>query len=282
MSETFEGLAVIDDPLEALEHKRRKIDHRGLLFCWKKPDPHATYYMGIDPTRGVSGWSRTMRTMADAKVDNGAIEVLRLGRRGLPDEQVAEFAAPIDPQDLATVATKVGRMYSGTSERGCLAIVETTGVGVTTQEDMLRKYKYFNMYVWKKLGGMEVHRTTTFGWQATPDSNLALFLKGTRHIEKNRVIINSPWLVDEMADAVSDWNTMRTKSKWGSHDDLLRAFLLSVWSAHDWEYADDDAHDAVHTDEKPLNLAASDLSTEEMDDYLAEEFENTMMREERS
>src|ERR1035437_3529346 len=110
MSETHEDLTIVTDPLEALEHKRRKIDPRGFLFCWKRPEPNATYYMGIDPTRGVTGWSRTMRSMADRTIDNGVIEVLKLGRRGLPDEQVAEYAAPIDPQDLATVGAKVGRL----------------------------------------------------------------------------------------------------------------------------------------------------------------------------
>lgn len=281
MSESCEGMEVVA-PQEAAEHRRRQIDPRGLLLVWKKPDPYSTYYMGIDPTRGITGWNRNVRLQQDKNIDNGVIEVLKLGRRGQPDEQVAEYAAPVDTLDLARVGAKIGRMYSGTSERGCLAIIETTGVGVTTQEEMLRRYNYYNMFVWEKLGGTAVQRTTVYGWQATRDSNLALFLKCHRHVDQDRVKINSPWLADEMADATSDWVTAQVRAKWGAHDDRLRAFFLSIWAAHSWSYAEDDARDLERAGEKQVNLAATDLSAEEMGDLLDEEFGRAMFREERA
>lgn len=276
--EHADGLGIAH--IEAVEHRRHKLDVRGLLLCWRKPDPHSTYYMGIDPTRGITGWNRDLRLQQDKNIDNGVIEVLRLGRRGEPDEQVAEYAAPIDTLDLARVAAKVGRLYSGTSDRGCMAIVETTGVGITTQEEMLRRYHYYNMYIWEKLGSTQgVQRTTVYGWQASKDSNLALWLKCHRHMDQKRVLINSPWLVDECADATSDWVTAQVRAKWGAHDDRLRAFFLSIWAAHSWSYADEDATDLARQDEPARNLAATDLTVDEMGDTLDEEWDRLMPHE---
>lgn len=281
MSDTFEGLEIIEaqEAKDRLEHKRRQIDPRGLLFTWEAPSSRETYYLGVDPTRGVTGWTRNLRLQQDKAIDNGVVEVLKLGRNGAPDVQVAEYAAPVDTIDLACIATKIGRLYSGNAERGCLAIVETTGVGITTQEEMLRKYHYHNMYVWEKLGGVQgVQRTSVYGWQATKDSNLALWVKCHRHLDKGRVIVNSPWLVDEMADATMDWTTQTVRAKWSKHDDRLRAFFLTLWAAHSWSYEEPEAV-GVQADGRPINYVASDYTVEEMSEALDEAFGATFLRD---
>ncbi len=278
MNEAYDGIEIID-PLEALEHKRRGIDARGLLMCWERPDPRATYYMGIDPTRGIVGWRRDLRLQQDKNIDNGVIEVVKLGRNNMPDIQVAEYAAPVDPQDLARVGVKVGRMYSGAAERGCLCICETNGVGITCQADMLHKYHYYNMYIWEKLGSTAgVQRTTVYGWQASRDANIALFQRGHRHIVKSGVTINSPWLADEMADAIADWNVMNVRAKYGAHDDRLRAFFLALWAAHSWSYDQQDTSERT-VEERMQNPAATDMTADEMNDFIEDELERALPQE---
>src|SRR5512146_416015 len=76
-------------------------DPRGYLWCWEPPSPHATYVVACDPTIGIDNWARSLKMADDTKVDNAAIQVLKLGNPTDPkvptkDVQVAEFAAPID------------------------------------------------------------------------------------------------------------------------------------------------------------------------------------------
>src|SRR5262245_61875959 len=106
--------------------------------------------MGVDATQGRTGWNRYNRQEDDSAVDNGAIEILRCGRGEpghpgfIPHAQVAEYAAPIDPYDLATVANALGRLYGGRDEDGqALAIIEVyPGPGGPTQRTMMEKYGY--------------------------------------------------------------------------------------------------------------------------------------------
>src|SRR5581483_3290707 len=92
-------------------------DPRGVVFLYEPPNPRSRYILGCDPTQGRTGWSRYNRSEDDAKIDNGAIEVIRIGRGEpdtpgfIPDTQVAEFAAPVDPYDLAGVVNVLGRLY---------------------------------------------------------------------------------------------------------------------------------------------------------------------------
>ena len=81
---------------------------------------------------------------------------------------------------------------------------------------------------------MKVKRTTTFGWQASRENNKVLFMKCLRHVDRNAVIFNSPWLVEECADCTFDWVDSTLRAKWGRHDDRVRAFFLAIWAAHDW------------------------------------------------
>src|SRR5262245_12713784 len=88
-------------------------DPRGLVHIYEPPRPTATYVLGVDPTVGITGWNRHLRTQSDEKVDNACVQVIRVGT---PDTQVAEYAAPIDAYELATVVNFLGRMYAGANE----------------------------------------------------------------------------------------------------------------------------------------------------------------------
>ena len=254
-------------PLSAGELDR---DPRGIVFIWEDPSPRSTYIIGVDPTAGVTGWERELRTRDDFKVDNGAIEVLRLGRNGLPDVQVAEYAAPIDPEDLAAVVNALGRLYAGNDENEqALVICEIwPGPGLLTQRRMINEFGYGNFFVWRYLDTLTTKPTNNIGWTSTPKSVRDLWIRGSRHINRGKVIIRSEYLIEEMTDCEQDQLKMTAKAIYGRHDDRVRAFLMALWAAHDWssQTFELDDHSRVEQGVPAANWQASDISAERMYD----------------
>lgn len=249
------------------------IDPRGLILVFEPPSPSSTYVMGIDPTVGIVGWNRQLRTRDDVRTDNGAIEIIRKGKSGKPDIQVCEYAAPIDPEDLADVANFLGRMYAGNDDSGqCLCIIEVyPGPGLMTQRKMINSLGYFNMFVWKYLDSMSVRATTSLGWQSSPKSVRDLWIRGTRHISRDQVRVTSPFLAEELAHCEADELKMTAKASSGKHDDRVRAFLMSIWALHDWSYQIDDNPSKVVEGKVP-NWQASDISLDRMYDAWNDRF----------
>ena len=240
-------------------------DARGYVLIFEPPSTRDTYVMGIDPTVGRVGWNRQLRTRDDLRTDNGAIEIIKLGRQGKPDIQVCEYAAPIDPEDLADVANTLGRMYVGSSEEGqCLTIIEVyPGPGLLTQRKMINALGYYNMFIWKYLDSMAVKMTNSLGWQSSPKSVRDLWIRGTRHISRDQVKVLSPYLAEELAHCEADELKMTAKASSGKHDDRVRAFLMAIWALHDWSYQIEDTPVKVIEGKAP-NWQASDMSLDRM------------------
>lgn len=255
-------------------------DPRGLLFLIEPPNPSATYVMGIDPSVGIVNWDRLLRSQDDIQTDNGAIEILRVGRSEpglpdfIPDRQVAEFAAPVDPETLADVANLLGRIYAGNSEDGqCLSIIEVyPGPGLLTLRRMIERHGYTNQYIWRNQWDALVAKTTSYyGWTANTKTVRDLWIKCSRHVQKGGVRVSSPWLVEEWADCEMDPNKMYAKAMYGSHDDRVRAINLSIWAAHDWSF---DVETQVETVQggPAAEWQASDCTAEMMYEQWEERF----------
>lgn len=221
----------------ALADHLQDSDTRGLIWLWEAPIASANYVIACDPSYGVAGWDRALRKEGDEETDNCAIEVLRVGTRGAPDIQVAEYAAPIDPEDAAIVVNFLGRMYAGAGDDGqALAIVEVhPGPGLMTQRDLVNRFNYTNLFVWQHLDSMNIQATQSYGWYSSRQSRQMLWIRGTRHINKRRVVINSPALIEEMTDCKPDnFQSFTARAQWGSHDDRVVATLLAIWAANQW------------------------------------------------
>ena len=247
-------------------------DPRGLVWLYEPPSPRATYVMGIDPTQGRTGWNRYSRGEDDTNTDNGAIEVIRVGTgepgslKFKPDTQVAEYAAPIDPYDLAKVANALGRMYGGNDEDGqALCITEVyPGPGGPTQRTMMETYGYTHMYRWQYLDtGMPAERSKfDFGWYSTKQSMQHLWTKGLRYIHHKRLVFKSPYLVEEFADCEMDLVRMRGEAARG-HDDRVMACLLAIWAAHNWSFEIEPV--TSHVEQGPVvEWQSTDISQERM------------------
>ncbi len=251
-------------------------DPRGLIYLFEPPSPRARYIMGIDPTQGRTGWNRYARGEDDTDIDNAAIEVIRLGRgepgedKFRPDAQVAEYAGPIDPYDLAKIANALGRMYGGSNEDGqALCIVEVyPGPGGPTQRTMMETYGYSNLYRWQFLDtGMPSDRSRfDYGWYSTKQSMQHLWTRGLRLIHRKQLIFKSEHLVEEFAGCEMDMVRMRGQAGSSSmHDDRATACLLALWAGHNWTFSTDSVKSRV--EQGPIvEWQATDYSMDRLQD----------------
>jgi hypothetical protein len=243
--------------VDAYEEK----DPRGQLLVWEPPLENADYHCGVDPTMGIRGWNRQLRTDDEEKHDNAAIEVFR---RGLwrdvvtesvgddgkvkrisvptksPDVQVAEWVGPIDPEDLAYICNFVGRMYPGNSEeqQALMAIEVTPGPGWLTQRILKDQYGYERFFRWLKEGrGLQQFDTGLFGWHSSAHTRRDLWVRSGAHIGRRNAIINSKHFVEEMVACKPDnflALTARAQRSGvsGLNDDRVVSGLISLWSCN--------------------------------------------------
>lgn len=238
-------------------------DPRGFIIYFEPPNTRAYYAVGVDPTVGIVNWDRHLRTLDDYRTDNGAIEVIRSGK---PDVQVAEYAAPIDPEDLADVTNFMGRLYCGNAEDAqAMCIIEVyPGPGLLTQRKLINQYHYYNLFVWKYLDSLTSKPTNSLGWTSTPKSVRDLWIRCTRHVKRGNITLYSPYLMEEMDNVAMRPDQLWGEAIGGKHDDRIRALYLAIWAARDWgvniDLADQDQLEVA----KPKNHQASDASVEDM------------------
>lgn len=248
-------------------------DERGIFWVWEQPRATSTYFVSIDPTVGRPGWSREFRTEADLDTDNAAIEVFRAGQAGTPDVQVAEYAAPVDAIDVAPIVAHIGMLYGQHNEDGQAQIIgEVTGPGAVTLRELVDKYNYSNLWRWTQWGTAQVHRTQQFWWYSSRSANKDLWMRGSHHIHKRRVVLRSKWLVEEFADIVGDVFLLIGEARYGRHDDRAMATLFCLWQMHDWSTRED-----LEPLERPLDVnepkwEASAVSADQMIEKWNEQF----------
>ena|ERR1035438_3592443 len=243
-------------------------DPRGIVHIWEPPRENSAYVVSCDPSYGLAGWQRELRTEDDEKTDNCAIEVIRCGGGRAPDVQVAEYAAPIDAEDAAGVVNFLGRMYGGKSEdEQALAIIEVQpGPGLLTQRELINHFGYSNLFVWQHLDQMVMKPTVSYGWFSSRQSRQALWIRGTRHINQKKIILNSPYLIEEMTDCVLDnFLSFTARAQWGAHDDRIVALLMSIWAANEWNFENAPEEAAQAQDLKLPDYQRSDVSYEDIE-----------------
>lgn len=242
-------------------------DSRGVVHIWEPPRPNANYVVSCDPSYGIAGWQRALRREDDEKTDNCAIEVIRCGLGKQPDVQVAEFAAPVDAEDAAAYVNFFGRMYGGADEsEQALAIVEVQpGPGLLTQRELMNRFGYTNLFVWQHLDRYELKPTQSYGWFSSRQSRQALWIRGTRHINQQKIKLNSPWLLEEMTDCQLDnFLSFTARAQWGSHDDRIVALLMGIWAANEWNFENAPEEAAKAEVAGAPDYQRSDISVDDM------------------
>jgi hypothetical protein len=225
----------------------------GRLLMWKPPENGRAYALGVDVGGGVGG-------------DRSVIEVIALGDRRAPDEQVAEFASDFHgPLDLSAVVNLVGRMYCDDEKDEALATIECNSIagGDITQQDLRTRLDYGNLFVRKAYDKINNIWTTKLGWMTTRTTRPKLIARGVHAFGRGDLIIRSPFLLDEMADFERDHHIAQAKSLSGTHDDRVMAMLIGYWGAHDSEWlSGDDVGEArrVLTDARKVSEDSSAAS----------------------
>ena len=251
-------------------------DSRGLIYMWEEPNPSAMYAIGCDPTMGITAWNRDARKQDDIKIDNGAIEVIRVGFGTTPDVQVAEYAAPIDPFELAEPLATLGNLFGGAHEDNeALVNIEIfPGPGLSTQRELINRFGYSNFFVHRTLDSMvpQENRVPRLGFYASNQSVRDLWVRGLRHIKKGWLDIKSPYLVEEMADCQPNGKG-GYEAVGNAHDDRVRAMLLAIYGAHDWSTVIEPSEPRdVESDRKVPEFQATDISAADMEERWEEKF----------
>lgn len=198
------------------------------LLVWERKRPGHVYVVGVDASHGVDGG------------DNAAIEVLRVGNRYKPDEQVAEYCGQIDPLSLADVAYVVGHVYCDhTGFPAKLAIEVNPGSpGIVTQTELLRR-NYPHFFRWRRPLRTDGRVSTEVGWWTTPGTRPLLTERGTQALIKDTIWINSLRFVDEVDTFVNTGldkergvNRKYLEAAPGYHDDRIMSLFIALEVAH--------------------------------------------------
>lgn len=267
-------------------------DVRGLLFAWEPPSEAYSYFMGVDPTVGVLGWTRSTRTDEDYKHDNAAVEVFRAGSwkmvkeymekdgkqvevqqlKRTPDIQVAEWTGPIDAQDFASICNFIGRLYGGSHEdKQALAIIEVSpGPGWMTQREMHDRFGYDHFYHWLQEGRNMTQRDTgNMGWYSNFRNRRDLWTRSGGHLKRRNAILRSKWLVEEMVACTPDnFFSMTGRAarlgKSGLNDDRVVATMLALWAANEWVIGAEPTEPAALTNAASTDWQNSAMTAEDL------------------
>lgn len=251
-------------------------DPRGVLLMFEPPKKRAKYIMGVDSSEGVTGWSRATRVSGDSKIDNSVIEIFeskgrcdliykvedgikvpdidpitKRQRKHYRDVQVAEFAAPCDPVEIARIANVLGRIYAGDEDDQCELILESwPGCGMLAMQELLR-IGYSNLWHWEYFVDGPAEQTKWIGWRSSLRSCQLLWQKTRRHLMQRNVIIRSKFLVEEYANAEIDMQKMKAAAAYGYHDDRMQAANMALWACNSWAYDIERTQEAV-TESEPV------------------------------
>jgi hypothetical protein len=260
-------------------------DPRGQLLVWEPPSDSADYICGVDPTMGILGWNRSLRTDEEENHDNAAIEVFRRGlwRDGVkqPDVQVAEWVGPLDAEDLGYVCNFVGRMFAGNSEeqQALMAIEIAPGPGWLTQRVLNSQYGYERFPPWLVEGSNMIQRDTgKRGWISNVHTRRDLWIRGAGHIKRQKVVINSKHLVEEMVACKPD-NFLALTARaqrsgtTGLNDDRVVASLIALWFCNEWIIGAEPTEPTPRQDTAQPDWQLSSLSAEEVARLWEERFE---------
>ncbi len=207
----------------------------GRLLCWEPPTSGEEYVLGVDTSEGV-------------KKDRSVCEVILKGNLIHPDIQVAEFACDfLDPIDFAAVVATIGKFYCDPDGSEAFCTIETNNpAGAAVLNTLRTKLDYTNLFTRTDYEKRENLFTTKYGWHTTRHNRGLIIARGLHALQYDDLVLNSPYLLDEMADFESNHDIAAAKVKTGKgHDDRIMALLVGYFGGHDdeWLAGDDIAEE---------------------------------------
>lgn len=220
----------------------------GRLLVWEPPTSGEEYILGVDTSEGTKG-------------DRSIVQVILKGNLQHPDIQCAEFACDfLDPVDFAHVVNTIGRFYSDPDGTEAFCTIETNNpAGASVLNTLRTKLEYTNLFIRKDYEKRENLYTTKLGWHTTRHNRGLIIARGLHALQYGDLVLNSPYLLDEMADFESNHDLAQAKVKQGKgHDDRVLALLIGYFGGHDDEWlAGDDIAEERRLRDKALDTQES-------------------------
>jgi hypothetical protein len=193
------------------------------VWIWELPDPNSEYVMGADVAEGLGG----------PDSDFSVAVVLRLGKNGAPDRQVAKFRSnTTSPIEFAYMMKSLGKWYNT-----AMIAVELNKYDIAA--GTLRfNLQYPNLYRWKALDATNI-LTNKFGWVTNQVTKPRLYQTFIRYLKANMVIIRSKNCSEEMKTfQKEDMQSRAAEAALGAFDDELMATMIALYCGHEAEYDD--------------------------------------------
>jgi hypothetical protein len=241
-----------DDPL--LQH----------AFIFEEPRRGFTYVVGVDGSYGDPEYDPFDAVTGEK--DPSAVEVLRVGTKDEPAEQVASFMGYVHPTDeLPLIAEKLGKRYGDQTNENYPAMMAcevNNGSPSAQTQDQLLKRGYPHFYIWPKKNRVGGGYTNAIGWETTPRTRPWITSCVVKDIQEGFLVVNSPITLQQMKTFVktrTDGGTVRIDHEPGHHDDSL--FALGIADFVSQEQA------AVYLAREAARLGEPDLEPKQKIDY---------------
>lgn len=231
MDKGFESLIKPGMAMRVIQQSKYDFDFwNGRLLIWEQPVKGEEYILGVDTSEGV-------------KQDRSVCQVIQKGNLIHPDIQVAEFACDfLDPIDFAACVNTIGRFYADPDNTEAFCTIETNNpAGASVLNSLRSKHDYTNLFIRKDYEKRENLWTTKYGWHTTRNNRGLIIARALHAFQYGDLVVNSPFLLDEMADFESNHDIAQAKVKaHKGHDDRILALLVGYWGGHDEEFLSGD------------------------------------------
>ena len=161
-------------------------------------------------------------------IDYSAIQVIDI----INMEQVAEWKGYTRPKFLAYMADFIGRLYNN-----ALMVVERTGIGFDTVQELYIELGYPHMYLERRKNAMMAYtkrKKSLVGFNTTASTKPLLVKTLQDNINEDGYILRSSRLLSELSifSYLSN-NRIGAEPGKGNHDDLVMAMALALYGVKD-------------------------------------------------
>jgi len=205
-----------------------QIGEMGKIFIWEMPKDGSTYGLGVDTSKGIGQ-------------DRSVIQVLRKATIDLPPRQCAEFAHDyVSANDLSPWVHCLAKIFSvKRDDEICQPklIIETNNGGDACQLAM-RKLGWYNFHNWERYDKKKSDegKANFLGFIMVEWARELVVGGLIKALKDSLIDIDSPWLIEEMAQLEKNDEKRRIEAGGKGHDDRFMSLGMVLLSLHarDW------------------------------------------------
>lgn len=190
-----------------------KPEQENRFHIWEMPEAGASYSVGVDTSLGNPGG------------DYSCCQVIKTSML-THDVQVACWHGYMEPESLAEVVLAICFLYNE-----AMAAIEVNNMGLVTNNALVRKFEYENVYRYKHLDKLSKWQTDYIGFLSNEKTSMAIMAKLSKSLIENTIIIPCKYTIDEFNDFTEDGAEGE-----GAHDDYIDALMIALYCGHENEF----------------------------------------------